>query len=117
MSCYVELRCCPGADVQVLVSVALQGQTPLALAVQHDSLDLAEVLLAAGALPLGTVPQVSSNRHTCSNLKNSKLLHVVCAVRELSPSSPRVKPCQAPPGCVAMLLTPASWEASLLHEL
>ena len=43
--------------------MALQGQTPLAWAAQHASLDLVEVLLAAGALPHGTGPQVSSNSH------------------------------------------------------
>ena len=53
-------------------AVALQGQTPLVSAVQHASLDLVEVLLAAGALPHGTGPQVSSNSH----MYNSSISYV-----------------------------------------
>ena len=49
---------------------ALQGQTPLARAAQHASLDLVEVLLAAGALPHGTGPQVSSNSHSFTLMQN-----------------------------------------------
>ena len=61
----------PGNSCQLcnhvqLLGCCTQGQTPLAHAAQHTResyarLDLVEVLLAAGALPHGTGPQVSIN--------------------------------------------------------
>ena len=43
--------------------------------IMHASLDLVEVLLAAGALPHGTGPQVSSN---CMIQSHVQLMHILC---------------------------------------
>ena len=92
-------------------AVALQGQTPLARAAQHASLDLVEVLLAAGALPHGTGPQVSSNSHaynSCTPYAHS------CAVQVLLHRPARVNSSQAQP-FTALMHTPACCEANMLQ--